>query len=209
MSEDTKKIIYSMVGVNKNYNGKPIIKDISLSYFYGAKIGVLGLNGSGKSTLSYVLAGKEDYEVTDGSVTWKGEDLLDMEPDERAVQGPALEEQRRLRDLDAYIASLVTSETRDMPAQLDDELRILARERQALLEKAIDADDLYLRKLGELESAQLRLSDQVKGFDEFMAVHLLWVRSSSPADLAGQRLIGPRVAVTRAFDERLIRQCLP
>ncbi|MCK7471723.1 MAG: hypothetical protein MZU95_13825 [Desulfomicrobium escambiense] len=48
MSEDTKKIIYSMVGVSKHYNKQPIIKDISLSYFYGAKIGVLGLNGSGK-----------------------------------------------------------------------------------------------------------------------------------------------------------------
>ena len=57
MSEDTKKIIYSMVGVNKNYSGKPIIKDISLSYFYGAKIGVLGLNGSGKSTLLRIMAG--------------------------------------------------------------------------------------------------------------------------------------------------------
>ena len=95
------------------------------------------------------------------------------------------QEQRRLRDLDAYIASLATTETPDLLAQLDDELRTLARERQALLEKAIDADDLYLRKLGELESAQQRLSDQVKGFDEFMSVHLLWVRSSSPADLAG------------------------
>ena len=57
MSEDTKKIIYSMVGVNKNYSGKPVIKDISLSYFYGAKIGVLGLNGSGKSTLLRIMAG--------------------------------------------------------------------------------------------------------------------------------------------------------
>jgi ATP-binding cassette ChvD family protein len=46
-----------MVGVNKNYSGKPIIKDISLSYFYGAKIGVLGLNGSGKSTLLRIMAG--------------------------------------------------------------------------------------------------------------------------------------------------------
>jgi ATP-binding cassette ChvD family protein len=57
MSEDTKKIIYSMVGVSKHYNKQPIIKDISLSYFYGAKIGVLGLNGSGKSTLLRIMAG--------------------------------------------------------------------------------------------------------------------------------------------------------
>ena len=51
MSVDDKKVIYSMMRVSKFYDKKPIIKDISLSYFYGAKIGVLGLNGSGKSTL--------------------------------------------------------------------------------------------------------------------------------------------------------------
>ncbi|RAI31471.1 ATP-binding cassette domain-containing protein, partial [Rhodoplanes roseus] len=48
---------------------------------------IMGPNGSGKSTLSYILAGKEDYEVTGGSVTFKGEDLLAMEPDERAAAG--------------------------------------------------------------------------------------------------------------------------
>ena len=56
MSE-SEKIIYSMVGVSKFHNKKPILKDISLSYFYGAKIGVLGLNGSGKSSLLRILAG--------------------------------------------------------------------------------------------------------------------------------------------------------
>ncbi len=57
MSVDDKKIIYSMMRVAKYYDKKPIIKDISLSYFYGAKIGVLGLNGSGKSTLLRIMAG--------------------------------------------------------------------------------------------------------------------------------------------------------
>ncbi|NTW87541.1 MAG: energy-dependent translational throttle protein EttA [Desulfobulbaceae bacterium] len=57
MSTDDKKIIYSMIRVSKYYDNKPILKDISLSYFYGAKIGVLGLNGSGKSTLLKILAG--------------------------------------------------------------------------------------------------------------------------------------------------------
>ncbi len=56
---DDKKIIYSMVGVSKRYQNKIILKDIYLSYFYGAKIGVLGLNGSGKSTLLKILAGVE------------------------------------------------------------------------------------------------------------------------------------------------------
>ncbi|MBW2659711.1 MAG: energy-dependent translational throttle protein EttA [Deltaproteobacteria bacterium] len=57
MSTDDKKIIYSMVRVSKYYDNDPILKDISLSYFYGAKIGVLGLNGSGKTTLLKILAG--------------------------------------------------------------------------------------------------------------------------------------------------------
>lgn len=57
MSTDDKKIIYSMMKVSKYYDDRPVIKDISLSYFYGAKIGVLGLNGSGKSTLLKILAG--------------------------------------------------------------------------------------------------------------------------------------------------------
>jgi len=57
MSTDDKKIIYSMFKVSKYYDTKPVLKNISLSYFYGAKIGVLGLNGSGKSTLLRILAG--------------------------------------------------------------------------------------------------------------------------------------------------------
>ncbi|HMN50212.1 MAG TPA: ATP-binding cassette domain-containing protein, partial [Ignavibacteriaceae bacterium] len=57
MSNEPNKIIYSMVGVSKFYNNKPILKDIYLSYFFGAKIGVIGLNGSGKSSLLKILAG--------------------------------------------------------------------------------------------------------------------------------------------------------
>ncbi|MFA7381978.1 MAG: energy-dependent translational throttle protein EttA [Desulfurivibrionaceae bacterium] len=57
MSVEPNKIIYSMVRVAKFYEKKPILKDISLSYFYGAKIGVLGANGSGKSSLLRILAG--------------------------------------------------------------------------------------------------------------------------------------------------------
>jgi energy-dependent translational throttle protein EttA len=59
MSSEPNKVIYSMIGVSKFYNKKPVLKDINLSYFYGAKIGVLGLNGSGKSTLLRILAGED------------------------------------------------------------------------------------------------------------------------------------------------------
>jgi len=60
MSNETTKVIYSMIGVSKYYDKKPVLKDIYLSYFYGAKIGVLGLNGSGKSSLLRILAGVDE-----------------------------------------------------------------------------------------------------------------------------------------------------
>src|SRR5512138_702227 len=57
--DEPNKIIYSMIRVGKVYGTKQVLRDISLSYFYGAKIGVLGLNGSGKSTLLRIMAGVE------------------------------------------------------------------------------------------------------------------------------------------------------
>src|SRR5437870_13637958 len=57
MSTVPNKVIYSMIGVSKYYDKKAVLKDIYLSYFYGAKIGVIGLNGSGKSSILRILAG--------------------------------------------------------------------------------------------------------------------------------------------------------
>src|SRR5947209_15594865 len=59
MSTTPNKIIYSMVGVSRHYDKRAVLKDIYLSYFYGAKIGVIGLNGSGKSSLLRILASEE------------------------------------------------------------------------------------------------------------------------------------------------------
>ncbi|GJQ50367.1 fused putative transporter subunits of ABC superfamily: ATP-binding component [Candidatus Kuenenia stuttgartiensis] len=67
MSNQPNKVIYSMNSVSKFYEKKPVLKDISLSYFYGAKIGVLGLNGSGKSSLLRIMAGVD--ENYNGQVT--------------------------------------------------------------------------------------------------------------------------------------------
>ncbi|MHB1119768.1 MAG: energy-dependent translational throttle protein EttA, partial [Bellilinea sp.] len=57
MPIDPNKIIYTMIGVSKYYDKKPVLQDISISYFYGAKIGVIGLNGSGKTSLLHIFAG--------------------------------------------------------------------------------------------------------------------------------------------------------
>jgi hypothetical protein len=66
---------------------KPILKGISLVINPGEIHAIMGPNGSGKSTLSYVLAGRPGYEVTEGSVTLDGEDLLELDPHERAAKG--------------------------------------------------------------------------------------------------------------------------
>ncbi len=66
---------------------KEIIKGLSLHIPAGEVHAIMGPNGAGKSTLSYVLAGRDDYEVTDGSATLDGDDLLDLDPEERAAAG--------------------------------------------------------------------------------------------------------------------------
>ena len=67
--------------------GRKILDGLSLSADRGQVHAIMGPNGSGKSTLAYVLAGKEEYEVTAGRVLFEGEDMLAMEPDERAAKG--------------------------------------------------------------------------------------------------------------------------
>jgi Fe-S cluster assembly ATP-binding protein len=67
--------------------GREILRGLTLAVKPGEVHAIMGPNGSGKSTLSYVLAGREGYEVTDGSVTFKGEDLLELSPDQRAAKG--------------------------------------------------------------------------------------------------------------------------
>ena len=70
---DDKKIIFSMVGLNKTIqqNNKQVLKNIYLSFFYGAKIGIIGLNGSGKSTFSSIVSGI--YPPTSGTLELKGQ----------------------------------------------------------------------------------------------------------------------------------------
>jgi Fe-S cluster assembly ATP-binding protein len=66
---------------------REILKGLSLKIPKGEVHAIMGPNGSGKSTLAYVLAGRDDYEVTKGDILWNGESILGMEPDERAAKG--------------------------------------------------------------------------------------------------------------------------
>ena len=91
MGNEPNKIIYSMIGVSKYYDKKPILKDIYLSYFYGAKIGVLGLNGSGKSSLLRILAGV-DEEYNGETVLTPGHSVGILE------QEPKLDDKKTVRE---------------------------------------------------------------------------------------------------------------
>ncbi|MEE4240705.1 MAG: energy-dependent translational throttle protein EttA [Desulfopila sp.] len=92
MSNEDNKVIYSMIKVSKYYENKPVLKDISLSYFYGAKIGVLGLNGSGKSTLLRILAGV-DSEYNGKTILAPGLTVGYLE------QEPELDPHKTVRDI--------------------------------------------------------------------------------------------------------------
>jgi Fe-S cluster assembly ATP-binding protein len=74
-------------GLTATVDGKEILRGIDLAVPTGEVHAIMGPNGSGKSTLSYVLAGREGYEVTGGSATFDGRDLLSLEPEERAALG--------------------------------------------------------------------------------------------------------------------------
>ena len=105
MSQEIDKIIYSMIRVSKKHGQKEVLKDVSLSYFYGAKIGVLGLNGSGKSSLLKILAG-EDQNFDGKTVIAPGytigflhqEPLVDETRTVREVVEEGLAELVQLRD---------------------------------------------------------------------------------------------------------------
>ena len=105
MIQEIDKIIYSMIRVSKKHGQKEVLKDISLSYFYGAKIGVLGLNGSGKSSLLKILAG-EDQSFDGKTVIAPGytigylpqEPLVDETRTVREVVEEGVKEMVQIRD---------------------------------------------------------------------------------------------------------------
>jgi len=76
-----------ITNLHVSVDGKEILKGINLSVGTGEVHAIMGPNGSGKSTLSYVLSGKEGYEVTEGTIIYEGKNLLEMETDERACEG--------------------------------------------------------------------------------------------------------------------------
>ena len=136
---DAEKIIYSMYKVSKHYNRKAIIADISLSYFYGAKIGVLGLNGSGKSTLLRIMAGSDsEYEGTISIQPGFTVGFLEQEPElEKGKTVKEIVEEGVQETVD------LLREYEDINAQfaepMDDDAMNALIERQATVAEQLDA----------------------------------------------------------------------
>jgi energy-dependent translational throttle protein EttA len=137
--QEPNKIIYSMVGVSKSYDQKTVIKDISLSYFYGAKIGVIGLNGSGKSTLLRIMAGAEK-EFRGEIVVSPGYSIghLEQEPglDPEATVRQVVEE--GVREVVDLLAEFERINAKFGEPMSDDEMNALL-ERQGSVQEKLDA----------------------------------------------------------------------
>jgi len=143
MSQEPNKIIYSMIRVSKQHNRKQVLSNISLSYFYGAKIGVLGLNGSGKSSLLRILAGV-DKEFDGETILSPGHTVgfLEQEPvldDAKTVLEVVREGVQKTVDL---LAEYERINERFAQPMSDDEMADLI-ERQGKVQEKIEALDAW------------------------------------------------------------------
>lgn len=122
-----------------------ILKGISLEIPKGEVHAIMGPNGSGKSTLSYVLAGREDYEVTEGSIELNGEDLLELEPEERAAAGLFLAFQYPVEIPGVNMSTFLKTSINSIRKQRGEE----------------ELDALALLKLMKTKCAELGISDEM------------------------------------------------
>ena len=134
--------------LHASIDGKDILRGINLEVKPGEVHAIMGPNGSGKSTLASVVAGKEDYEVTEGSISFEGEDIIEMAPEERAHMGlflsfqypveipgvsvtnfikSAINESRKAKELEEMPASEMLAKIREKSSLLEIDRKFLSR----------------------------------------------------------------------------------
>ena len=143
MATEGNKVIYSMVGVGKYYDKKAVLKDIYLGYFYGAKIGVIGLNGSGKSTLLRIMAG-QDKDFIGETVCAPGFSIghLEQEPqldDTKTVRAVVEEGVKETVDLLAEFNAI----SEKFAEPMDDDAMNKLLERQGAIQEKLDHLDAW------------------------------------------------------------------
>src|SRR6266446_4791586 len=140
--------ILEIKDLNAGVEGKQILKGINLSISAGEVHAVMGPNGSGKSTLAAILAGREGYDVTSGQVLYNGQDLLDMDPEERAREGLFLAFQYPVEIPgvnSTYFLKSALNEIRKHKGQPElDAMEFLALVKQKM--KLLDLDEDLLRR---------------------------------------------------------------
>ncbi len=143
MSNEQNKVIYSMIGVSKFYDKKPVLKNIYLSYFYGAKIGVLGLNGSGKSSLLRVLAGV-DKEFSGETVLSPGHTVGFLQQEPELDDGKTVREtvQEGVQEIVDALKEYESINEKFAEPMSDDEMNKLI-ERQGKVQEKLDAMDAW------------------------------------------------------------------
>ena len=143
MANEGNKVIYSMIGVSKVYDKKPVLKDIYLSYFYGVKIGVIGLNGSGKSSLLKILAGVDD-EFLGKTILSPGYTVGYLEQEPRLDEAKTV---RRIVEQGVQATMDVVNEYNAVNEKFSEEMseEAMAKlvDRQAALQEKMDALDAW------------------------------------------------------------------
>jgi len=139
MSTVPNKVIYSMIGVSKYYDKKAVLKDIYLSYFYGAKIGVIGLNGSGKSSLLRILAGV-DQEFQGRTTVSPGHTIGFLEQEPQLDPGKTVRQivEQGVQPVVDLLAEFDAINAKFGEALSDDEMSKLL-ERQGVVQEKLDA----------------------------------------------------------------------
>ncbi len=168
MSDVANKIIYTMMGVSKFHNKKAVLKDISLSYFYGAKIGVLGLNGSGKSSLLRILAGVDtEFEGETRLAPGHTVGFLEQEPVLEAAKTVREIIEEGVQETAALLAEYEEINAKFAEPMSDDEMNALI-ERQSAVQEKIDAANAW-----DLDSRLQMAMDALRCPPEDMSVDVI------------------------------------
>jgi Fe-S cluster assembly ATP-binding protein len=188
-------------------DGKEILKGLSLSIAAGEVHAIMGPNGSGKSTLSYVLAGRAGYEITSGSILYRGEDLAAMTPEERAAKGLFLAMQYPVEipgvTTMTFLKTALNAQRRARGEKEIDALTVLKRVREKATALKIP-EDMLKRALNVGFSGGEKKRLEILQMALFEPALALLDETDSGLDIDALRLVADGVNALRAADRAML-----